>query len=76
MGLGVKGLRLASVIAGLRCDVERECDRCRESPRESEVTLCMCVYVCVCVDGEGGRFSTVSLQQEYQEVRAPGIKQA
>lgn len=45
VGLGVKGLRLASVIAGLRCDVERECDRCRESPRESEVTLCICVCV-------------------------------
>jgi len=36
VGLGVKGLRLASVVTGFRCEAERECDRSKKRERNSE----------------------------------------
>ena len=55
--LGVKGLWLASVVAGLWCDAKRQCDRSsemerereRDRERERERLKCVCVCVCVCV---------------------------
>lgn len=46
---GVKGLWLASVVAGLRRDTERECERSSERAQEKVRCVSVCVFFCECV---------------------------